>query len=60
MAAPQPTLQHRAPSREDLVRALVAVIAVVAVMAILTAAFGVTQSGPSYELIPDPAGALPF
>ena len=60
MAAPQPTLLQRASSHEDLLRALVMIVAIVAALAVLTAVFGVTHSGPSYELIPDPAGALPF
>jgi hypothetical protein len=46
---------------QDLLRALVVVAAVIAAMLVATAVFGVRLTGPSYEIVPDPAGlTLPF
>jgi len=62
MALQQTTLGERAASFEDLVRVLLIIAAVIVVMIALTAVFGVGQTGPSYEIVPDPAAAagLPF
>ena len=60
MAAPQPNLLQREWSRQELLRALAILVAVLVVMAVLTAVFGFNHTGPGYQLIPDPAGALPF
>jgi hypothetical protein len=43
----------------QFVAALLVAAAVIALVFILNAAFGV-GSGPSLELVPDPAGPLPF
>jgi len=62
MALHQTGLGQRIESREDLVRILLIVAAVIVLMLVMTVAFGVHQAGPSYQLVPDPAGAagLPF
>lgn len=60
MALSHPTLVQRVASHQDGIRVLAMLVAVLAAMAVLTVVFGVTHPGPSYEIIPDPAGALPF
>ena len=60
MERPNSTLVQRVGQHQDLVRVLLMLVAVVAVMAVLTAIFGVTHSGPSYDIIPDPGAALGF
>jgi hypothetical protein len=44
----------------DLLRVVLVVATVVALMLVLTWALGVARGGPSYEIVPDPAGILPF
>lgn len=39
---------------------VVAVAAVVVALLVLTWIFGVNVPGPGYQLVPDPAGPLPF
>ncbi len=34
--------------------------AVIVLMLVMTVAFGVHLSGPSFQIVPDPAGTLPF
>jgi len=58
MALHQSTLGKRAASYPDLVRVLLIVAAVIVLMLVLTAIFGVQQTGPSYEIVPDPASGL--
>ena len=60
MALHQTTLGERAASNQDLVRVLLFVAAVIIVMAIATATMGLLQTGPSLEIVPDPALGLPF
>jgi hypothetical protein len=60
MALPHPTLVQRGTIRPEVLRAMAILIVVLVAMAVLTALVGVVQSGPSYDLIPDPAGALGF
>jgi hypothetical protein len=61
MALHQTTLGQRVASYQDLVRVLLIVAAVIVLMLVATAIFGVQQTGPSYEIVPDPAGlGLPF
>jgi hypothetical protein len=61
MALQQSTLGQRVASHQQLLLALLVFVAVIAVMLVATAIFGVTRIGPSYEIVPDPAGlALPF
>lgn len=50
----------RAGSRDDLLRAFVFAVLVIVLMAVATVVFGVQISGPSLEIVPDPAGAMPF
>jgi hypothetical protein len=58
MALQHPTLGKRVASNQDLVRALLIVAAVIVLMIVLTAVFGVQQTGPSYQIVPDPASGL--
>lgn len=44
----------------DLLRVVLIVAAVIALMLVLTWVLGVARFGPSYEIVPDPAGLLPF
>jgi hypothetical protein len=60
MMAPKSMLTQRISEHSDLARAVVLFVAVIAVMAVLTAVFGFNHAGPSIQLIPDPAGTLPF
>ena len=62
MALQQTTLGRRAASLQTPVRVLVVLAVVIVAMIALTAIFGVGQTGPSYDLVPDPAAAagLPF
>ena len=62
MALQQTTLGQRAASIPALARALLTLAAVIVAMIVLTAVFGVGQTGPSYDLVPDPAAAagMPF
>jgi hypothetical protein len=58
MALHQSTLGQRVASHQDLVRVLLIVAAVIVLMLVMTALFGVHQTGPSYQIVPDPAGGL--
>jgi len=58
MALQQTTLQVKAGSYADSVRVLLTIAAFIVVMLALTAVFGVGQTGPSYEVVPDPAAGL--
>jgi hypothetical protein len=58
MALHRTTLGQRADSYRDLVRVLLIVAAVIVVMLVLSAIFGVQQTGPSYQIVPDPASGL--
>jgi hypothetical protein len=62
MTLPRTTARQRATSTRDLARALLIAGAVVVAMLVLTAAFGVQQAGPAYDVVPDPAAlsGLPF
>ena len=62
MALQQTTQGERAPTLQALVRVLLVLAAAVVAMIALTVIFGVGQTGPSYDLVPDPAAAagLPF
>ncbi|HLO35939.1 MAG TPA: hypothetical protein VK194_07645 [Candidatus Deferrimicrobium sp.] len=57
--APHSSLVERISSRQDMLRVLAILAAVLVVMAVLTVVLGVTNSGPSYELIADPGPGLP-
>jgi hypothetical protein len=61
MTLPQTTVA-RGGSLRDLARALVVAAAIVVVTIALDVVLGVHQSGPSYDLVPDPASlsGLPF
>ena len=58
MALQHSTLGQRVTSSQDLVRALLIVAAVIVLMLVLTAVIGVQQTGPSYQIVPDPASGL--
>jgi hypothetical protein len=60
MALHQDRPATRARSRDDLLRALVFAVLVIGLMAVATIVFGIQGAGPSLELVPDPAGAMPF
>ncbi len=58
MALQRTSLGQRAGSYRDLVRVLLIVAAVIVLMLVLTVVFGVQQTGPSYQIAPDPASGL--
>jgi len=58
MVLQRTTLGQRAVPYRDLIRVLVIVAAVIVLMLVMTAMFGVQQTGPSYEIVPDPAAGL--
>jgi hypothetical protein len=58
MALHRTTFGQRADFYRDLVRVLLIVAAVIVVMLVLSAIFGVQQTGPSYQIVPDPASGL--
>ncbi len=62
MTLEQPTISSRLASHRELVISLAIVGAAIVVMVVLTAVFGIQQTGPSYDIVPDPAAAagLPF
>lgn len=60
MAVPQSSLVSRVLSHQELLQVLVIFVAALAVMAVLTIVFGVNHAGPAYDLINDPAAAMPF
>lgn len=60
MALQQTSLAKRVASSTELFRVLLILAAVIALMLVATLVFGVNPTGPSYEIVPDPAGALPF
>jgi ABC-type transporter Mla subunit MlaD len=62
MALQHTTPGQRAASFQALGRVLLVLAAVIVGMLVLTVVFGVGQTGPSYDLVPDPAAAagLPF
>ena len=41
-----------------LVRTVLIIAAVIVLMLVLTVVFGVQQTGPSYQIVPDPASGL--
>lgn len=47
-------------SSVDLLRVALVVAAIIALMLVLTWVVGIAPGGPSYEIVPDPAGQLPF
>ena len=57
---PKSRLVHLFSSRPDMLRVLVIVAVALAAMAVLMVTFVVHPGGPSYDLIADPAAALPF
>jgi hypothetical protein len=50
----------RALTLLHLVRVLAAIAVVILAVGVLYAAFGPHVLGPTYQVIPDPAGPLPF
>jgi hypothetical protein len=55
MALDQTTHGQLATSKRDLVRVLVILAAVIVLMIVATATIGMQQTGPLYEIVPDPA-----
>jgi hypothetical protein len=53
MALQQTTVEHRS---EDLLRAVLLIAVTVALLVVATAILGMSGSGPSLEIVPDPAG----
>lgn len=62
MTIQQPTTEQRSVQHRDLVRVVVILAGVIALMLAATAVFGVQQTGPLYDIVPDPAhlSGLPF
>jgi hypothetical protein len=61
MVLHQSTHAERAGSYQSLLWVLVIIAAAVALLLVLTVILGVPGTGPSLELVPDPAGvSLPF
>ena len=60
MAQQTTTLIERVSTHHDALRAIAFLAAVLAVAVLLTVVFGVDLTPPGYEIVPDPAGALPF
>ncbi len=58
MALQHPTLGQWVASNQDLVRTVLIIAAVIVLMLVLTVVFGVQQTGPSYQIVPDPASGL--
>jgi hypothetical protein len=54
------TIAQRLSQRGDWIRVLLMLGAALAALAVLTVIFGVTNPGPGYDIVADPAGALPF
>ena len=53
--------RDRWTAASGLARALLLVVVMVALMLVLTLVFGMHVAGPSYDIVPDPAGVgLPF
>jgi hypothetical protein len=55
-----PGRDSRALGYPELARILLAIVAVLVFVAALNMAFGMPQVAPTYEIVPDPAGPLPF
>jgi hypothetical protein len=53
MALQQSTVGHRT---EDLIRVVFIAAVAIALIVVATAIFGMSGSGPSLEIMPDPAG----
>ncbi len=53
------TFQHTASSH-PLMLALAVSAVILGVMLALTIIFGVDATGPGYQIVPDPAGTMPF
>lgn len=60
MALNQPTPVGRVLSYGTLVRVLFIVVATIIVVAALNMAFGLPSMGPTFQIVPDPAGPLPY
>ena len=60
MALHPSMLAKRISSSTDLMPALLIAVVVIAALLVATAVFGVRLTGPSYDIVPDPAGTLPF
>ncbi|HEX6129216.1 MAG TPA: hypothetical protein VF071_09365 [Candidatus Limnocylindria bacterium] len=60
MTLNQPAHAGRLLTYRDLARILLLIAAVIIFVAALNMAFGMPQASPIYDVVPDPAGPLPF
>jgi hypothetical protein len=60
MASNRTTHVARALTARDFARILLILAAAIVFMAALNMAFGMPHPGPTFEIVPDPAGPLPF
>ena len=60
MTLNQPTHAGQAIPVRDLARILLLIVAMIVFVAALSMAFGMPQSSPVFDVVPDPAGPLPF
>jgi hypothetical protein len=60
MTLRQPTHAGQSLMYRNLARTLLLVAAVIVFVAALNMAFGMPQASPVFDVVPDPAGPLPF
>jgi hypothetical protein len=60
MALNRPMQAGHPLAYRDLARILLLVAAAIVFVAALNMAFGMPHPGPTFEIVPDPAGPLPF
>ena len=60
MTANHPANAGHALTYRDFARILLVIGAVIVLVAALNMAFGMPQASPIYDVVPDPAGPLPF
>ena len=60
MTLNQPTHAGQALTYRNLARILLLIAAVIVFVAALNMAFGMPQISPVFDVVPDPAGPLPF
>lgn len=60
MAMQQMSSSNRALTLWKVVRALAVIAGLVVAVGALNAAFGLQEMGPTYQIVTDPAGPLPF
>ena len=60
MAMRSPAHAHRVLTYHDILRIVLLAGAIIIFVAALNMAFGMPQPGPTFDIVPDPAGPLPF